>query len=335
MTFDRFIQAGSNRLAALALRNLTPGALGSRSLLLIAPGPWGKTHLLEALARASGLKSPTWPWPCLRLTADPGQPPPDLTQIRAAGLILVDDVHLLAGRPDRQQRLAQAFDDPLGPASLVVSSPCPPQQLTSLSESLRSRLGGGLVLAIERPEYDLMLEIGARLAGELNLALSPEIMSALARAAKSDPRCLQGYLRTLAFIMTNTRLTPGQALRRLGLTNAAHPPGGTISLETIVNCVADSFGLKVSDLTALTRSRQLAWPRRVVMFLARELTDQTTTQIGQALGGRDHSTVIHALKTIQADLKNPAMAQLLENIKRSLLISPPPFPSADSEVSPE
>ena len=322
MTFDRFIQAGSNRLAALALRNLTPGALGSRSLLLIAPGPWGKSHLLEALARASGLKSSAWPWPCLKLTADPGRATPELAQLRAAGLILVDDVHLLAGRPDLQQRLAQAFDDPAGPASLVVSSPCPPQQLTNLSESLRSRLGGGLVLVIERPEYDLMLEIGARLAGELNLTLPPEMLSELARSSDGDPRRLQGYLRTLAFIMANTRLTPAQALKRLGLAGAAHPPGGTISLETIVNCVADSFGLKVSDLAGHTRSRQLAWPRRVTMFLARELTDLTTTQIGQALGGRDHSTVIHALKTIRVDLKNPAMAQLLENIKRSLLISP-------------
>jgi chromosomal replication initiator protein len=103
-------------------------------------------------------------------------------------------------------------------------------------------------------------------------------------------------------------------------------PGGgpaetKVDMETILNGVAAFFNLKVTDLTGQSKLRHTAWPRRVAMLLAREMTGLTTTDIGAALGGRDHSTVIHALKKIQEELRNPTQVQAVENIRRSLIVS--------------
>ncbi len=319
-SFERFIGGQSNRLARLALEEFASGSglPGIRSLLLVASGPWGKTHLLEALA--------------LRLIREPRRAflklPGDETPARPLGsgfwrekeLVIVDGVHLLAERPDLQAGLVQAFDEagswPLG---LIFSSPQPPAKLTGLGESLRSRLGGGLVLKVDPPEPELLREMAQRRCRELGLEVSPEILDVLVREAGSDPRRLLGFLETAAFITAHSRLSLSEAIRMLG------PGGGAaetrVRVETILSGVAAAFGLKVSDLTGHSKLRQAAWPRRVAMLLAREMTGLTTTEIGEALGGRDHSTVIHALKKIQEELRNPTQARLVENIKRSLIVA--------------
>lgn len=319
-SFQAFIRGPGNLLAGLALEEFAAGSglPGARSLLLVASGPWGKTHLLEALAlRLAG--EPHRPF--LKLSGGEGEARPLAPGFwREKELIIVDDVHLLAERPDLQAGLVQAFDEAVSRSlGLVFSSPQPPAKLTALSEPLRSRLGGGLVLKIEPPEPELMREMAQRRCRELGLEASPEMLGALVREARSDPRRLAGFLETVAFITGHSRLSLPEAMRMLS-------PGGAavetkVNMETILSGVAAAFGLKVSDLTGHSKLRQAAWPRRVAMLLAREMTNLTTTDIGEALGGRDHSTVIHALKKIHEELRNPTQVQLVENIKRSLIIS--------------
>ena len=315
--WSRFLVAGSNRLAALALNDLAgEGTLKARTILLTAGGPFGKTHLLEAVT--------------LRLAQDPRRAflkisaadmvyqMAELARWREKEVILVDDVHLLAGQPEIQALMVQAFDAAVSrPLSLVFSAPAPPHKLTGLSESLRSRLGGGLVLAIEPPEYELLLELAARRARELELDLTPELLASLAREAGDDPRRLMGFIETAAFMTGPGRLSPAEAVGRLA---PRREQTTAIELPVILENVAAGFGLKVSDLTGSSKLRQTAWPRRVAMYLARELTGLTTTEIGEAFGGRDHSTVIHALKKINEELKNPAQIKLVENIKRSIIL---------------
>lgn len=320
-TFKRFITGPGNQLAYMALTDFSadPASLGGSGLLLISPGPWGKTHLLEAVAR--------------RL-ADDGRPYfkldlPDAHPAEALGAfwrgqmaVIVDDIHLLAGRPDLQQRLIQAYDEAgdSGPA-LICSVHSAPHQLPGLSEALRSRLGGGLTLSLESPEYEMLLEMAVRRAVELGLEPPPESMAQVVRAADRDPRRLAGFIDTAAFISRRLGMTAAEALLRACPVSAAESQAGRPDIATILEGVAGAFGLKVSDLTGHSKLRQAAWPRRVAMLLAREMTDMTTTEIGRALGGRDHSTVIHALKKIRAELKNPAQVKLVENIKRSVAAS--------------
>ena len=319
LTFDRFLEAESNRLARLALIDLAEGRFtwGVRGLFLTAPGPWGKTHLLTALARRLA-ETESRPAQVLGVGAGAAWP----AGWPGEALLIVDDVHLLAGRPDLQQRLIQFFDS--GPAyrpGLVFSAPAHPVYLEGLSDPLRSRLGGGLVLPLSGPEYELMQALAERRAGELGLNWPPEILAALVRRASGDPRRLLGLVETLNFIVSRGGLTPAAAFERLGENTLKQV--AAVSLDDILAAVAAAFGLKVSDITGQSRLRQAAWPRRVAMFLARELTRLTTTEIGQALGGRDHSTVIHALKKINTELKQPAQLRLVENIKHGLLMPRP------------
>ncbi len=316
-TFQRFIGGRSNRLATMALGELAAAPpAGGRSVVVAASGPWGKTHLLEALAWSLAAD------PRRRVLKVSGGRPQALANgaWREKEFLLVDDVHLLADSPAAQRELAQAFDEASAHGlNLVLSSPMPPARLTGLAESLCSRLGGGLVLKIDPPEYELLRDLAARRARELGLDVSMEILGVLTREAQGDPRRLSGFLESMSFITSRTSIPPLEALRLLG------PGAGSaetkMELATILNGVAAAFGLKITDLTGHSKLRQAAWPRRVAMLLARELTGLTTTEIGEALGGRDHSTVIHALKKIQEELKNQAQAQLVENIKRSLITS--------------
>ena len=317
MTFENFLEGESNRLARLALADLAEGraAWGVRSLFLTASGPWGKTHLLTALAKRL---SETGGRPVLGLDLEAGEDFP------GEALVIVDDVHLLAARPDLQQRLIQVFDAaPAHRPGLVFSAPAPPIRLDGLSDPLRSRLGGGLVLPVSGPEYELLLTLAERRAVELGSAWPPEVPAALVRRAAGDPRRLLGLVETLHFIVNRAGLGPAEALARLGPGDSAEDQASAVGLDDILAGVATAFGLKVSDLTGHSRLRQAAWPRRVAMLLARELTRLTTTEIGAAFGGRDHSTVIHALKKIHIELKLPSQVKLVENIKRSILMSKP------------
>lgn len=320
-SFERFIRGPGNQLAALALSNFTadPGSLGSGSLLLTAAGPWGKTHLLDALTLSlsrggrGGL---------MKISTAPEAPRPPARAWAEAEVIIVDDIHRLEDRPELQRPLIQAFDRAgSGRLTVICGAPAPPQRLGGLSEALRSRLGGGLVLTISAPEYELLLELARRRAYELNLAAAPDLLALLAREARQDPRRLMGFLDTLAFVARRAELPLDQALAFLDLDRRSGPLADQppVDMEGILRAVSEAFGLKMTDLTGHSRLRQAAWPRRVAMLLARELTGLTTTEIGEAFDGRDHSTVIHALKKVRQEMRNPSHIQMVENIKRSLL----------------
>ncbi|UQZ89390.1 hypothetical protein C4J81_09335 [Deltaproteobacteria bacterium Smac51] len=328
-SFENFIVKGSNRLAYLAFREFgTPDSTiaGVRGLFLSSTGPWGKTHLLEAL---SSSLSASGAMKILKISAS------RLMEVRAGDIeaevndrlpwrecdaVVVDDVHLLATRPEAQYLLIQIFDE--APAGrLIFSATTSPRDLSGLSEPLRSRLGGGLVLKIEPPEFELLMELAEAKAARLNLAASEESLTALVRQAGDDPRQLSGLLETAAFIMSKTGQSLDEAARRICPETAGPAPiAEQITIETVMAGVAVAFGLKVSDLTGHSKIRQAAWPRRVAMYLARELTTLTTTDIGDAFGGRDHSTVIHALKKINEELKKPSQAKLVDNIRRSIMM---------------
>jgi chromosomal replication initiator protein len=317
MTFESFLKGESNRLVRLALTDLVEGraTCSVRSLFLTSVGPWGKTHLLTALAHRL---AETGNHPVSGLEAETDWPTDHQT------LVIVDDVHLLAARPDLQQRLIQVFDAaPAHRPGLVFSAPAHPARLDGLSDPLRSRLGSGLVLPLSEPEYELMLALAERRAVELGGGWPPEVLAVLTRGADGDPRRLLGLMETILFIVSRTGLGPAEALARLGPGESAAEQAAAVNLDDILAGVATAFGLKVSDLTGHSRLRQAAWPRRVAMLLARELTRLTTTEIGEAFGKRDHSTVIHALKKINTELKIPSQVKLVENIKRTILTTRP------------
>ena len=311
-SFERFLEGPSNRLAHLAMTDWVQGPVAT-SLLLLAPGPWGKTHLLDALA----LKLRETPHRRFKKCSGADPIPSETSDWLSMDVVIIDDIHLLQSSPDLQERLIKTFDQARGrPLSLIMAAPEFP---TNLNEALQSRLGGGLVLKVGALEYELLLNLGLRRAQELKLDIPLETLSVLAREAQGDPRRLVGFLETLNFIISRTGLSLMEALSRLSPDRNSHSSAvNEVAVDTIIEATAEAFGLKISDLTGQSRLKQTAWPRRVAMLLAREMTSMTTTQIGQAFGGRDHSTVIHALKKIHQELKSPAQVKIIETIKQSI-----------------
>ncbi len=315
-TFENFIVKPSNRLASLAFREFAApdsGIPGVRGLFLSASGPWGKSHLLSA-AHAALTAAGASP---LKIPAAKLMETPPLAWLSAYAL-LIDDLHLLAGQSEAQHLLIQIFDE--APAERLIFSAGAPLRDLALLEPLRSRLGGGLVLSIEPPEFELLMELAARKARDLKLAAPEEALVAIVRQAGTDARHLFGLLETAAFVVAKTGQSLSEAAQKVCPQAAAGAALGQISIETVMAGVADAFGLKVADLTGHSKIRQAAWPRRVAMYLAREMTTLTTSDIGAAFGGRDHSTVIHALKKIGEELKKPPQAKLVENIRRSIVM---------------
>ena len=319
--FHNFTISGSNRLAYTAVSTLLDDDSllhrhARRGLLLISEGPWGKTHLLDALACLLWEQKKIFSWfDAARL--DGAEAAAELSYLKEA--VLIDNVHQLP--PEAQSGLIQVFDANVPRGKLLVcTSPFPAHQLGGLSEPLRSRLGGGLSLKIEVPEYELLAKLAALYGSEFHLDFSDEDVAVLAKEAADDPRRLQGLVKTLAFIISRGGLSPAEALERVCL-NSGKDKNRHLSVEDVVVSVAAAFGLKAGDLTGHSRLKQTAWPRRVAMYLARELTGLTTPELGAAFGGRDHSTIIHALKKINEELKNPSQLKMVENLRHSLITS--------------
>ncbi|MDR1920903.1 MAG: hypothetical protein LBS31_04070 [Candidatus Adiutrix sp.] len=328
-SFGRFLISDSNRLAALAVMDVAEreSLTGLTGLFLAAAGPWGKSLILEALAAALAARAVPFIkmeagrfLELFRARADM-EPLRRLADWRVARVVILDDIHLLGESRPAQDFFIQIFDEILADKRrLVVSAPLPPRALTDLSEPLRSRLGGGLILKIDPPEHELLADLAARRAAELGCEFAPETMTSVLRETRGDPRQLFGLLESLAFIADRGHMPVEEAFRKVCPEKGPAAEQRRITVDEVISGVAAAFALKTSDLIGHSKSRQAAWPRRVAMLLAREMTALTTTEIGAALGGRDHSTVIHALKKIKTELKTPTRLKLVENIRRSIVI---------------
>ena len=312
--FESFIVYPSNRLAALALESFSRGyeSLPAKIIFLSAGGAWGKSHLLDAAARRLAQSEHV-----LKLSADD----PAGKQWGKAEVIVADDIHLLEQRPEIQNKLIQAFDETLSRRlRIIASGPGSPYKLPNLSDQLRSRLASGLHLRIDPPEFELMMDLAGRKARIAGLEINQDRRSALAKAAQRDPRRLSGFIDSASFIFTNTDLNLQDSLDAVIQDKSPEEAPVVPTVPFIIETVASSFALKPHDLTGHSKLRQTAWPRRTAIYLTRELTGLTTSDIGKAFGGRDHSTVIHALKKINEEIKNPAKARIVENIRRAILM---------------
>ena len=324
--FSSFIKGPANQLALAALAD------ESFPLVFIwATGPFGKSHLLNAL----GLKLLGEDRPHLifgpRLWVELEEKRPDFWLKKQAELfafnstVIIDDVHLLKDYPQSQNVLTLLMDQAAaGRLRTIMSSPQLPYEMTGLSEALRSRLNGSLLVRLENPDYDLALKIFQAEANLSGVSVSEKHLELLFRYHKSDLRCLQGALKTLNFMARqNTKnFDPEEViLKYYAPKNIKDSEKKDIEMAVILNKVAEAFNLKSTDLTGNSKSKQISWGRRVVMYLAQDLTALKTKEIGQLLGGRDHSTVVHGLKKIKGELNNQTQARVVENIKATILNS--------------
>ena len=307
-TFENFIVGPNNRLAHAASQAVAESpATAYNPLFLYGGVGLGKTHLLHAIGnycqdhglRVLYVSSEEFTNDMINAIRS------HTTQAfrekyRSADVLLVDDIQFIAGKESTQEEFFHTFNTLHGQnKQIIVSSDRPPKSLVTLEERLRSRFEWGLTADIQLPDLETRLAILRSKAERLGHVVPAELMDLIARRVQSNIRELEGALnRIVAFSdLSGLALTP--QLADLALTDLL-PQRGDVKPAAVVDMVAKTFNLSVDRLLSPDRSRDVALPRQIAMYLMRE-TNISLPQIGQALGGRDHTTVMYACEKV-ADL---------------------------------
>ncbi|MBA4748948.1 MAG: chromosomal replication initiator protein DnaA [Sphingopyxis sp.] len=309
--FDRFVIARSNVLAANAARRMAAEETPLFNPLYLYSGTGqGKTHLLHAIGQAFAAVRPQAT--IIMMSAEKfmrefvgamrgGDMMAFKARLRAADLLLIDDLQFVIGKGSTQEELLHTFDDLLTSGKrLVVTADRPPAMLDGVEARLLSRLGGGLVADIEAPEAGLREAIvRQRLGAVPGVDVPDAVIDYLVRHFTRNIRELEGALnKLLAYAsLTNVAITLPMAEERLAESVRSARP--RITIEEIQRSVCAHFKLDKSDMVSKRRLRAVARPRQIAMYLAKEMTPRSYPEIGRRFGGRDHSTVIHAVRVIE------------------------------------
>jgi chromosomal replication initiator protein len=218
---------------------------------------------------------------------------------RSADALLIDDIQFFAKKERSQEEFFYTFNSLLeGQRQIILTCDRFPKEVENLDERLQSRLGWGLTVAIEPPELETRVAILIKKAQQNLITLPEDVAFFIAKRIKSNVRDLEGALqRVLAFSrFTNQPLSIEMAQEALKDLLALHQK--LVTLESIQKTVAEYFKVRVSDLLSKKRTRSIARPRQIAMALAKELTSHSLPEIGDAFGGRDHTTVLHATRKV-------------------------------------
>ena len=237
-------------------------------------------------------------------------------RFRNVDVLMVDDIQFIAGHNSTQEEFFHTFNTlHTAGKQIVISSDKPPKEIMRLEERLVSRFEWGLVADIQRPDLETRIAILRKKALSENLQVGDDVLELIAGRIESNIRELEGSLtRVVAFADLKgspvTREVAEEALRDI----LAVKDPKRITCDAIKQAVADYYGISAAELTAKRRSREIVIPRQVAMFLAREMTDLSLTQLGAAFQ-RDHSTILHACDKVSED---PAMASILEDLRHAI-----------------
>jgi chromosomal replication initiator protein len=330
-TFQQFVIGEGNRFAhAAALTVAELPAQAYNPLFLYGPPGLGKTHLLHAIGNyvrryGSGLRvryATIEEFTTEFVDAIRGRSTGDFkNDFRSADVVLIDDVQFLAGRAKTREEFFHTFNALLDSGrQLVMSSDRSPEELPDLEARLAERFRAGLVVELEPPPAGVRRAILAKRARLDGVEVSPDVLAEIAQRVDSSVRALEGALiRVVAYAsLKGEEATPALArhvLRRLHRDQAPD----TCGLSEIVDAAAQEFGVDRGELLSSDRRRAVTDARQVAMYLARELTAHSFSEIGRGIGDRDHTTAINAVKRIKAGLlADPALRASVENLLRRL-----------------
>ncbi len=335
-TFERFVVGSSNRLAHAASRAVAEKpATAYNPLFLYGGVGLGKTHLLHAIghhAVADGfrvlyLSSETFTNDLINAIRTKSTET-FRDRYRTADFLLVDDIQFIAGKESTQEEFFHTFNTLHSSGrQIVVSSDRPPQSITTLEERLASRFQWGLIADVQPPDLETRMAI-LRLKAELRDTDVPdEVLYLIARQMQNNIRELEGGLnRVLAHAsLTHESITPEMAHQTL--STLVHRKE-RISVSEIIDTVAEHYGITQDELIGPCRQKEFVLPRQIVMYLAREETTASFPEIGQALGGRDHTTVLHGSQKMSREIeKKNSLRRDLIAIRESLYREPSPTPA--------
>ena len=317
-TFERFVIGGNSQLAAAACRGVadSPAQLYN-PLFIYGDTGLGKTHLMHAIGHEILHRSPETQIayvPSEQFTNEmisaiqSGRTSDFRQRYRRIDVLLVDDVHFLGNKEGTQEEFFHTFNS-LHDAhrQIVVTSDRPPQEIPGLQERLVSRFEWGLVTDIKPPDFETRVAILQKKAAEDRLTLDEEVIEFIARNRKASVRQLEGaVIKLLAYSsLTRREITLDLAREALG-PRLEDEIRTRITPAEIRQKTADSWGVSVENLVSKRRTKPITVPRQVAMYLIKTTLDLPYTEIGTLFGGRDHSTVIHSVNKVEADMASNA-----------------------------
>jgi len=310
-TFANFVEGKSNQLAKAAATQVGENPGKAYNPLFIYGGVGlGKTHLMQAIGNAMLARDANARVSYVHSERFVGDMVKGLQHntisdfkrsYRSLDALLIDDIQFFAGKERSQEEFFHTFNALLeGQRQIVLTCDRYPKEVNGLEERLKSRFGWGLTVAIEPPELETSVAILMSKAAAENAELPEEVAFFIAKRIRSNVRELEGALRR---VIANSQFTgrpislefAKEALRDLLALQER-----LVSIENIQKTVADYFKIRVADLLSKRRSRSIARPRQLAMALAKELTNHSLPEIGDAFGGRDHTTVLHGCRRIAA-----------------------------------
>jgi len=329
-TFKDFVVGKSNELAFSACRRVADSEdVPFNPLFLYGGVGLGKTHLMHAIAWQRNKLNPKLK--ILYLSAEKfmyefikalrlKNTVAFKEQFRSVNLLMIDDVQFIIGKESTQEEFFHTFNALADQnRQMVISADKSPSDLEGLEERLRSRLGWGLVADIHPTTYELRLSIIEAKIEKYNIDLSKDVIEFLAHKITSNVRELEGALTRLAAHVTLVGRNVDLEIAEDLLQDLLRASDRRTTIDQIQKKVAEHFNVKISDMHSARRSRTVARPRQIAMFLAKNLTTRSLPEIGRKFGGRDHTTVIHAIKKVQELVKNDSsLSEDIEILTRSL-----------------
>ncbi|OLC01269.1 MAG: chromosomal replication initiation protein DnaA [Candidatus Rokubacteria bacterium 13_1_40CM_68_15] len=325
-TFDSFVVGSSNQFAQAASQAVAELPSKAYNPLFIYGGVGlGKTHLLHAVGHQTSRLFPAMAVAYLsseRFTNELinairyDRTAEFRARYRNIDLLLIDDIQFISGKERTQEEFFHTFNDLYeSRKQIIVSSDCSPKDIPEIEERLRSRFEWGLIADIQPPDFETRVAILRKKAALERVLLDDDVAFLIAGRIKSNIRELEGSLtRMIAFCALTGREMSVELAQEV-LADLWGEEEKVITIDQVQRKVSDFFGVKVSDLKAKNRTKAVAFPRQVAMYLARQLTHASLAEVGRAFGGKDHTTVLHAVDKIQTLLQeDPKLKKTIEGL---------------------
>ncbi|WP_373018498.1 chromosomal replication initiator protein DnaA [Thiomicrorhabdus sp.] len=309
-TFDTFVEGKANQLAAAAARQVSENPGGAYNPFFIYGGVGlGKTHLMHAIGNQMMKDNPNARVVYLhseRFVADMvnalrhNKIDEFKRFYRSLDALLIDDIQFFANKEQSQEEFFHTFNTLLeGNKQVILTSDRFPKEVDGLEDRLKSRFGWGLTIAVEPPEFEMRVAILLKKASEFGFILPDEVAFFIAKRLRGNVRDLEGALKRVGAFAQFTQQTLTVDLVKEALKDLLALQQKMVTLENIQKTVADYYKIRVADILSKRRSRNIARPRQMSMAIAKELTNHSLPEIGDAFGGRDHTTVLHAVRKIK------------------------------------
>ena len=330
-TFDTFVVGSNNRFAHAAALAVAEAPADAYNPLFIYGGVGlGKTHLMHAIGHYMLAQKPTLRVKYVTSEAFMNDMVNSLNKrnqaefrerYRNIDVLMVDDIQFLTGKTGTQEEFFHTFNAlHTAGKQIILSSDKPPREIAQLEERLRSRFEWGLIADISKPDLETRVAILQRKAEEELLRVDTDVLTMIAERVSSNIRELEGCLTRLVAYSSLTGRPVDRQLAEDALKEIfARSEPRHVTCEDVMDAVAAYYSVTVDDLKSPRRSRDVAVPRQIAMYIARELVGAPLTMIGDAFGGRDHSTVNHACQKVAAEIKTaPSLNNLVSDLMQQL-----------------